>query len=78
MMIESPRHEDPPSRRETCAPTGKVVYRSPERAEKIRKLIRKKSGDRLSVFRCDDCRFWHLGHSLSNRRRKPAKPTAKS
>jgi len=53
-----------------CAETGKVTYRSPERANKIRKLIKKKSGECLSVFRCEHCRLWHLGHSMGDRQRK--------
>jgi len=45
----------------TCALSGKKVFRSPGDAERRRKVIRKRHGERLRVYRCR-CGFWHLGH----------------
>lgn len=46
----------------TCF-SGKVAFPSPVEAERTRKHIRRVHGERLHVYRCDDCRRWHLGHS---------------
>lgn len=47
---------------EICETTNKKIFRTPEQADKRRKLIRRQFDDRQHVYRCDDCGFWHLGH----------------
>lgn len=41
-----------------CPMTGKHMYTDRKRA----KAAANETGSGLSVFRCDECGFWHLGH----------------
>lgn len=45
-----------------CAKSGKKIFRTPEDAERRRRLIRRNHDDRLHSYRCEHCKFWHLGH----------------
>lgn len=45
-----------------CMATGKLKYFSPQEVERRRKTIKRRRDERLSSFRCDRCRCWHLGH----------------
>lgn len=48
---------------EVCAATGKQMYRDPQKAERRRKVIKKRRDEKLSTYRCKHCRCWHLGHA---------------
>jgi hypothetical protein len=47
----------------TCATCGKRCYPSKARAKKVARSLRgDRSGQHLSVYRCGDSAYWHLGH----------------
>lgn len=41
---------------------GKVRYTERRWAKKSARMVRKRGGDLLSVYRCTACGLWHLGH----------------
>lgn len=45
-----------------CPKTGKKIFRTPEAAERRRRLIRRNHDDRMHSYRCEHCKYWHLGH----------------
>lgn len=50
-----------------CHATGKVCYESRTAARDTmsgmqRKKLRKRKTDRLNVFRCVACEYWHVGN----------------
>lgn len=45
-----------------CNSTGKIAFTSPEQAEAKRRRVRRFRGERMTVYRCKDCRCWHVGH----------------
>jgi len=49
-------------KRDTCATTGKVQFRSPEEADRRRRELKRRHNDRQHAYRCEHCRWWHLGH----------------
>jgi hypothetical protein len=61
-----------------CATSGKIQHDTREAAEKIlgraangrkkRRVKHKRDTWRgkLGVYRCPDCRYWHIGHSREN------------
>lgn len=53
-----------------CDRSGKVQYASPKAAKKaVRGLqVKGKSGGRMHSYHCPDCRWWHIGHSVSTGR----------
>lgn len=54
-----------------CPKTGKLKYHSPNLAERRRKKIKKRRGerDRMTTYHCSFCRAWHLGHDDLHRGR---------
>lgn len=55
---------------EHCRLTGKLIYRDPKHAERRRQVIKKRRNEKLSVYRCHECRGWHLGHDDYGIRRR--------
>lgn len=45
-----------------CVRTGKLIYHSPQEAERRRKKIKRLRDEKLSAYRCNGCGKWHLGH----------------
>jgi hypothetical protein len=52
----------------TCETTGKVMFVSPEAAERAAKEMRRRTDDRTHPYRCDHCRRWHLGHTETDKK----------
>lgn len=45
-----------------CQRTGKIMFATPNAAEKRRKKLRRKRDEKQSAYRCTHCHCWHLGH----------------
>ena len=55
-----------------CRATGKIAHAEfYDAARHMRRLARKKMVDvgEYTVYRCDECNFWHVGHAKSRRQR---------
>lgn len=46
--------------------TAESAHRSLKRMTRRRKF-KARTGERLNVYRCRQCHFWHLGNSLAGR-----------
>lgn len=63
-------------RHKTSGCDGKIRYPSKRQARGVKKRILAQEygehvANRLQVYKCKYCNFWHLGHSRKNRHLKP-------
>lgn len=50
-----------------CQRTGKIMFASPNAADRRRKTLRRRRDEKLSTYRCKFCKYWHLGHPVRDR-----------
>lgn len=58
----------------TCRETGKLGYKNRALAREARKWSRLLNGEKTSewsVYRCQYCNYWHIGHNYNYREHHP-------
>lgn len=57
-----------------CHTTGKLGYRNRADARTARRWSRLMNGEKTSewsVYRCEHCDYWHIGHNYKYRQHQP-------
>lgn len=58
----------------TCPQTGKLGYKNRRLAREARKWSRLINGEKTSewsVYRCQYCDYWHIGHNYTYNKHQP-------